>query len=297
VARTGDRYGLHAELVSVDYWDFLVAATDLTSPDPATRRTACDAAVTTYGGPPAADHAGEWLLTLREATRRRYLDALTSLARLTIADDPERTLGLLETARNLEPLNEALYRDIIRIQHRLGRPDAAALTLELLSVRSWPTSTRHPTPPPSPSRTTATYPRHPSSRTRPAVLFPGASALVLAGTFPARTNGSSWARSTPQMGVDLLHAHAACGRCSLSHPQVPRSGTDLITLAYVIKFDRPGGRGVVARSRCASARGRACEDPGRCRCGGGRRRARRRRTPDRSRRCVDNSALARAPPR
>ena len=26
-------------------------------------------------------------------------------------------MGLLETARNLEPINEAIYRDIIRIQH------------------------------------------------------------------------------------------------------------------------------------------------------------------------------------
>ena len=60
---------------------------------------------------------------------------MTALARMTIVGDPERTLELLETARNLEPLNEAIYRDIIRIQHRLGRPDDAALTLALLQAQ------------------------------------------------------------------------------------------------------------------------------------------------------------------
>ena len=48
------------------------------------------------------------MITIREATRRRYLEALTALARITIAEDPERTLRLLETARNLEPLNEVI---------------------------------------------------------------------------------------------------------------------------------------------------------------------------------------------
>jgi DNA-binding SARP family transcriptional activator len=136
LARLHDgRYQLHPELVSVDYWDFLVAATDMTNADLGVRRAACDAVVALYRGPLATDHAGEWLITIREATRRRYLEALTALARITISEDPERTLQLLETARNLDPLNEAIYRDIIRIQHRLGRPDAAALTLALLHAQ------------------------------------------------------------------------------------------------------------------------------------------------------------------
>jgi len=80
-------------------------------------------------------HTTEWLVTLREAVRRRYLDAVTTLARITIDNKPEQTLDLLETARNLEPLNEAIYRDIIRIQQRLGRPDAAAATFQLLHAQ------------------------------------------------------------------------------------------------------------------------------------------------------------------
>ena len=101
--------------------------------DPVTQ--ACEVVIDAYQGPLAAELAGEWLITLREATRRRFLDALTTLARLIVDDDPERTLGLLETARNLEPLTEGIYRDIMRIQHRLGRPEAAAGTLALLQAQ------------------------------------------------------------------------------------------------------------------------------------------------------------------
>jgi DNA-binding SARP family transcriptional activator len=126
---------LDSDLIGVDYWDFLIAAADITHPDPDHRAQACDTAIRTYQGPLADDLASEWLITLREATRRRYFDALTTLARLTIHTDPERTLGLLETARNLEPLKEGIYRDIMRIQAQLDRPDAAENTLALLRAQ------------------------------------------------------------------------------------------------------------------------------------------------------------------
>jgi DNA-binding SARP family transcriptional activator/LysM repeat protein len=135
ITHTGDRYQLDPDLITVDYWAFLIAAADITHPDPHHRAHACDTAIRTYQGHLAADLTSEWLITLREATRRRYFDALTTLARLTIHTDPERTLDLLETARNLEPLKEGIYRDIMRIQARLNRPDAAEHTLALLRAQ------------------------------------------------------------------------------------------------------------------------------------------------------------------
>ena len=135
VTLTGDRYHLDADLVDIDYWTFLIAAADLTHPDPQRRVHACDTVIHTYQGPVAVDLTGEWLITLREAARRRYLDALTTLARHIVDHDPIRTLGLLETARNLEPLNEGVYRDIMRIQARLHRYDAATATLALLHAQ------------------------------------------------------------------------------------------------------------------------------------------------------------------
>ena len=135
VTLTGDRYHLDGDLVDIDYWTFLIAAADLTHPDPTHRVHACETLIHTYQGPVAVDLTGEWLITLREAARRRYLDALTTLARHTIDQNPIRTLGLLETARNLEPVNEGVYRDIMRIQARLHRYDAAATTLDLLKAQ------------------------------------------------------------------------------------------------------------------------------------------------------------------
>ncbi|GAA5119060.1 BTAD domain-containing putative transcriptional regulator [Pseudonocardia adelaidensis] len=135
ITHIGDRYLLDSNLIDVDYWTFLIAAADITHPDPTHRTQACDTAIRTYQGHLAADLTSEWLITLREATRRRYFDALTTLARLTIHDDPERTLALLETARNLDPLKEGIYRDIMRIQAQLNRPDAAENTLTLLRAQ------------------------------------------------------------------------------------------------------------------------------------------------------------------
>jgi two-component SAPR family response regulator len=100
VIHVGGLYLLDSNRIGVDYWAFLIAAADITHPDPDHRAQACDTAIRTYQGHLAPDLTSEWLITLREATRRRYFDALTTLARLTILNDPERTLGLLETARN-----------------------------------------------------------------------------------------------------------------------------------------------------------------------------------------------------
>ena len=129
------RYRLDSDLVTLDYWNLLVGAAHLADPDPQRRARACEVVIGEYRGTLAVDLTGEWLITLREATRRRYLEALTTLARLNVDEDPERTLGLLETARTLEPLTEALYRDIMWIQYRLGRPEAAAGTLALLEAQ------------------------------------------------------------------------------------------------------------------------------------------------------------------
>jgi DNA-binding SARP family transcriptional activator len=135
VTQVGGKYLLDSALIGVDYWTFLIAAADITHSDPDHRAQACDTVIRTYQGHLAADLTSEWLITPREATRRRYFDALTTLARLTIHTDPERTLGLLETARNLEPLKEGIYRDIMRIQTQLDRPDAAENTLALLRAQ------------------------------------------------------------------------------------------------------------------------------------------------------------------
>jgi DNA-binding SARP family transcriptional activator len=88
-----------------------------------------------YRGPLADGVAAEWVLSVRESARRSYLDATARLVRHYAATSPTVALHLLETARNLDPTNENLYRDIMALQLRAGDKHAAANTLRLLQTQ------------------------------------------------------------------------------------------------------------------------------------------------------------------
>ena len=151
MAVDGDRYRLDPEQVTVDYWRFLAATAP--RPDPARPRTDVGrgsahavtveaetlAALRTthelYRGPLADGLAAEWVLSVRESARRSYLDATARLVRHYAATSPAVALHLLETARNLDPTNENLYRDIMALQLRVGDKFAAANTLRLLQAQ------------------------------------------------------------------------------------------------------------------------------------------------------------------
>lgn len=130
------RYRLNSDLVHVDYHHFADAVT-------ARRRATTDndrieanrQIVDTYTGPLADGLSTEWIETAREAIRRDAIDAVAALARALIHDDPQQTLDLLEIARAFDPHNELIYRDIMRLQERLGRLDAIPRTLTLLTTR------------------------------------------------------------------------------------------------------------------------------------------------------------------
>ncbi|WP_432850651.1 BTAD domain-containing putative transcriptional regulator [Amycolatopsis sp. CA-161197] len=135
VAEQG-QYRLDPAVVEVDYWGFADAVTRRRAATTAERRTdAYEEIVTHYGGALAEGLDSEWLIAAREATRRDALDAVAGLARARVTTDPDYTLDLLETARTFDPHNELLYRDIMRLQHTLGRHDAISRTLSLLRTR------------------------------------------------------------------------------------------------------------------------------------------------------------------
>jgi DNA-binding SARP family transcriptional activator len=120
----------------VDYWGFANAVTARRSAGtPARRADTYEAIVARYGGVLAEGVDADWLVAAREATRRDALDAVAALARARVGTDPDYTLDLLETARAFDPHNELLYRDIMRLQHTLGRHDAISRTLTLLRTR------------------------------------------------------------------------------------------------------------------------------------------------------------------
>jgi DNA-binding SARP family transcriptional activator len=130
------RYRLDPELVEVDYHHFAaaVAARRAAATD-ADRVEAYRRIVDSYTGPLADGLSTDWIETAREAIRRDAIDAVAALARALVEDDPQQTLDLLEIARAFDPHNELIYRDIMRLQERLGQLDAIPRTLTLLTTR------------------------------------------------------------------------------------------------------------------------------------------------------------------
>lgn len=126
------RYALD-EAIAVDLWEVQQDLDEhrriAREPD---RRRILDRLLSTYRGDIAEEVPETWIEAPREAVRRELLNALADdVARLR-PDDPDRAVGLLEQARRLDPLNEAIYRDIMRLQAKLGRYQAISQTLMLL---------------------------------------------------------------------------------------------------------------------------------------------------------------------
>ena len=130
------RLTLDSDLVEVDYWCFDAAVTARRGAGTEQERLAADQfVVDTYGGELAEGTPYAWIDIAREAVRRDAIDSAAALARALVPHDPQRTLDLLEIARAFDPDNEMIYRDIMRLQSRLGRPDAISRTLALLAAR------------------------------------------------------------------------------------------------------------------------------------------------------------------
>jgi DNA-binding SARP family transcriptional activator len=130
------RYQLDPHLVEVDYWHLSDAVTAQRAAGSDHERIAAyQRVVDCYGGCLAEGMDTEWIDTAREATRRDAIDAVAALARALVDSDPQHTLDLLETARASDPHNELLYRDIMRLQEKLGHLDAIPRTLTLLTTR------------------------------------------------------------------------------------------------------------------------------------------------------------------
>ncbi|MFD8493904.1 BTAD domain-containing putative transcriptional regulator [Amycolatopsis sp. NPDC059657] len=130
------QYRLDPALVDIDYRGFADAVARRRAATTDTDRIAAyEEIVARYGGLLADGLDADWLPAAREATRRDALDAVAALARARVHTDPDYTLDLLETARAFDPHNELLYRDIMRLQHTLGRHEAISRTLTLLQTR------------------------------------------------------------------------------------------------------------------------------------------------------------------
>ncbi|WP_225732225.1 MULTISPECIES: winged helix-turn-helix domain-containing protein [unclassified Nocardia] len=130
------RYRLDPAIVSTDYAAFADAVAQRRRAVTDTeRRTACQRILDLAApGVLAADLDADWLYPIRQAARRDATTALGALAALLVTEDPRATLHLLETVLdNIDPVNEHLYRDILRLHARLGEYHAIDHTVELLA--------------------------------------------------------------------------------------------------------------------------------------------------------------------
>ncbi|AHH98540.1 hypothetical protein KALB_5178 [Kutzneria albida DSM 43870] len=87
-----------------------------------------------YQGALAEDLARLWLDGPREAVHRDVLDLLSHLTDTETSIDAATLLPLLETARQIDPTNESVYRIIMRNHARLRQYDAIERTLALLTT-------------------------------------------------------------------------------------------------------------------------------------------------------------------
>ncbi|MGK4593962.1 BTAD domain-containing putative transcriptional regulator [Amycolatopsis sp. w19] len=127
-------YALNEQLVAVDLWQLHDALTASRTSAPADAAEALNSAIALYRGDLAEGITADWIDGPREALRRDVLDAFSTLIRATRRDAPEQSLALLEQARRLDPYNEAIYRDLMRTQARLGQYDSIPRTLRLLTT-------------------------------------------------------------------------------------------------------------------------------------------------------------------
>lgn len=195
VTARGDRYQLDPDLVDVDYWHLARAVNRSRAAVTNTDRVAADQdIITRYVGELAADMTANWLDVPREAARRDAIDAAARLARARVDNDPQQALHLLEQARGFDPYNELIYRDIMRIQARLGHRDAISRTLTLLAGRLAELD-EHPDPAtvalardlrrPRPDHNRAQYESHPNTR---AAATENADHMTTSGTPPSDDN-------------------------------------------------------------------------------------------------------------
>ncbi len=136
VITSGDRYRLNAALIEVDYWSFTRAVQQARTAATGADRMASDREIISlYRAELAAGVDADWLEVPREAARRDAIDAAARLARTYVDTDPHQALRYLEQSRAIDPYNELVYRDIMRLQARLGQSDAIQRTLGLLTIR------------------------------------------------------------------------------------------------------------------------------------------------------------------
>jgi DNA-binding SARP family transcriptional activator len=134
--RSGTRYRLVDEEVSIDLWDLERALASTEQASGGAARAALDRAACLYLGDLLEDCDWLWVEYPREDLRHRILDALTCLAELDERDgEGAKALAALDRAIAIDPYAEELYRREMRLHSAIGHPDAAGRKMRDLTSR------------------------------------------------------------------------------------------------------------------------------------------------------------------
>ncbi|ANY07717.1 hypothetical protein AFB00_17060 [Pseudonocardia sp. HH130630-07] len=132
---TGDRWTLDPSTVTADLWALQATADPCTDHAPERRRIQLRKVVGSYRDLYAADLPGLWAHSLRETTRRKFLEIINELVALDVERGDDRAaVQLLDRARTMEPRNEAIARTLITLHLRAGHLDHAEAVYDLLRV-------------------------------------------------------------------------------------------------------------------------------------------------------------------
>ncbi|GAA5120993.1 hypothetical protein [Haloechinothrix salitolerans] len=135
ISQHDEHVALDPDIIEVDYWQLHEAEHERrTAATDEDRLAAWSRIAAVYRGEIADGMSALWLEGPREAAHRCVVDALAGMAAHYRGRDPHRQLQLLEHARLLNPENEDIYRDIMRVQAELGFTDAIARTVQLLTT-------------------------------------------------------------------------------------------------------------------------------------------------------------------
>jgi len=136
IEREGDRYRVEP-LFDVDLWRLEQAMSlGAAEADDFGRVAAYDRVASTYTGDLLTGADWAWAETPREDLRQRVLDVMVWLGTVRWASgDARGSWQALQRAVDVDPYAEQIYRRIMRLQARLGRPDDAAATFRRLQGR------------------------------------------------------------------------------------------------------------------------------------------------------------------
>jgi DNA-binding SARP family transcriptional activator len=131
------RYALDVDLVEVDLWRMLtrVETANRAGDDDQAALAALRQGIDLYSGDFAAGFEQAWAIEHATTIRHTVTQAWARIAEILEVDQPDEAVAALESAISLEPVNEELYRRLMRIHGRHSHTDRVRATLKLLERR------------------------------------------------------------------------------------------------------------------------------------------------------------------